>query len=254
MGKINFSDFVYFDNCLCFFYNEGDLSFFHSFFMQSLLIAEDFHHGKFVQQGFKYESIPMELLQSHAGTESLTNALTGCDSVFLLMRDKDALEKLLSVLESLGQSIPVIVLAEHYDAKFPVYLRTKKVHRVFTRPFPFRSIAAEIRILVYSMKEQSEFPVLKVRDLELRRDTHEVVWKGRSIRLRHKEFTLLEFMMLNSGKLLSREKILESVWDRNANIFTNTVDVHINKLRKKIDYSVSDKFIHTVHCSGYIFS
>ena len=59
-------------------------------------------------------------------------------------------------------------------------------------------------------------------------------------------------MMLNEGKVLSRETILENVWDRNANIFTNTVDVHINKLRKKI--KTDEKFIRTIPCSGYLIA
>lgn len=222
--------------------------------MQSILIAEDLHLGRFVQQGFKYESMPMKLLPVHSPQDELTDAFSNSDCVFILVHHMDLIEPLLTQISSFHRTLPVIVLAQVYDPMLVEYVKTQKIYHFFTRPFPFRSIANEIRTLIYRLREQSTYQILKIRDLELNRDTHEVRWKGQSIDLRHKEFVLLEFLMLNAGKLLSRETILESVWDRNANIFTNTVDVHINKLRKKIDYNVSEKFIHTVHCSGYIFS
>ncbi len=72
-------------------------------------------------------------------------------------------------------------------------------------------------------------------------------------RLRNKEFSLLEFFIINRGKILTRNLILEHVWDRNANFASNTVDVHINRLRQKIDVPFREKLIHTVPCVGYVF-
>jgi DNA-binding response OmpR family regulator len=222
--------------------------------MQSLLLAEDLHQGQFVQQGFKYESVPTHLLSIHAAPDDLTEQVFSCDSVFLLLHRLDLMDVILPLLRQHNRSIPIIVLSQQYSPKLLEYVKSQKIYHFYTRPFSFRLIANEVRALVYKQREQSTYQILRVRDLELNRDTHEVRWKGQFIQLRHKEFILLEFLMLNAGKLMTREIILESVWDRNANIFTNTVDVHINKLRKKIDYNVSEKYIHTVHCSGYIFS
>lgn len=222
--------------------------------MQSLLISEDIHQGRFVQQGFKYESVPSKLLSTKSSITEFIDALADCDSVMIHIQNIESIDALLPQIYHPDRPLPIIVLARQYDPKLVDYVKSEKIYHFFTRPFSFRVIANELRNLVYTRREPSTYQVLRIRDLELNRDTREVRWKGQSIQLRHKEFILLEFLMLNSGKLLSREIILESVWDRNANIFTNTVDVHINKLRKKIDYSVSEKFIHTVHCSGYIFS
>ena len=222
--------------------------------MQSLIIAEDLHQGQFIQQGFKYESISTTLLSVKSSVEELANGLAYCDNIFLLIRNLDLLEQVLPDLALLHCTVPIMVLAQEYDVKLVELLKAGKIYHFFTRPLSFRFIANEVRSVVYQQREQDTYQVLKVRELELNRDTHEVRWNGQSIFLRHKEFILLEFLMLNAGKLLSREIILESVWDRNANMFTNTVDVHINKLRKKIDYSVKEKFIHTIHCTGYIFS
>ena len=71
--------------------------------------------------------------------------------------------------------------------------------------------------------------------------------------LRNKEFALLEFFMNNRGRVLTRDSILEHVWDRNATFSSNTVDVHINRLRRKLYDPFREKLIHTVHCLGYIF-
>ncbi len=222
--------------------------------MQILLLTEDPHHGQFVQQGFKYESIPTKILAAKSPPHQLQEALETCDGIFLLVQRLEVADALLAKLNLYHRPLAIIVLTQHYDPRLVEYVKSQKIHHFFTRPFSFRFIANEMRTLVYRQREQSTYQILRVRDLELNRDTHEVCWKGQCIQLRHKEFILLEFLMLNAGKLLSRETILETLWDRNANIFTNTVDVHINKLRKKIDYNVSEKFIHTVHCSGYIFS
>jgi len=222
--------------------------------MQSLLITDDVHQGQFVQHGFKYESIPMHMLPFNSPQDQLAESIGKSDSVFLLLHNLSYLEALIPQLQIPEHPFPIIILAQNFDPRLFDYVKQHKIHHFFTRPFPFRSIAMEIRNLVYRFREQTHNKVLKVRDLEIDRTTYEVKWKGQSIQLRHKEFILLEYLMLNSGKLLSREEILESVWDRNANVFTNTIDVHINKLRKKIDYYVQDKFIHTIHSLGYIFS
>ncbi len=109
-----------------------------------------------------------------------------------------------------------------------------------------------MRSNIFHDRERIDNSVLKIRELELNRETHEINFQGQSIYLRNKEFALLELLMLNEGRVLSRETILENVWDYNANIFTNTVDVHINKLRKKIN--AQEKFIRTIPCSGYLIS
>ncbi|MFC1810824.1 winged helix-turn-helix domain-containing protein, partial [Patescibacteria group bacterium] len=93
---------------------------------------------------------------------------------------------------------------------------------------------------------------LRVYDLKMNLNTREVTRYGENHYLRNKEFQLLEYLMRNHDTLLSRQVILENVWDRNAHLMTNTVDVHINCLRKKIDNENPTKLIETVYCTGYI--
>ena len=102
-------------------------------------------------------------------------------------------------------------------------------------------------------KETARTPArtLRVDDLEIDLDAH-VVTRGKvEIRLNRKEFALLEYLMRNCGITLTRDMILERVWDIQVDPFTNTVDVHVRFLRKKIDDGRRKKLIQTVHGYGY---
>jgi DNA-binding response OmpR family regulator len=114
-----------------------------------------------------------------------------------------------------------------------------------------RFFAHEIKkFLSYKIGQDINFK-LKVADLTLYYHTREAVRFNKRHYLRNKEFKLLEFLMQNTDKILTRKEILENVWDRNATIFTNTLEVHINTLRRKIDYNPSKRLIETVYCEGY---
>jgi two-component system copper resistance phosphate regulon response regulator CusR len=105
---------------------------------------------------------------------------------------------------------------------------------------------------IFLSKEKIDNSRYVLRDLELDVSRHRVSVCNSEVHLRNKEFALLHFMMLNKGRVLSRTDILENVWDRNANMMTNTVDVHISTLRKKIEKVSKRRFIHTIPCLGYI--
>lgn len=125
--------------------------------------------------------------------------------------------------------------------------------RVFKLPFIFYDVAIYLRYLIISHQYSAPEKKLVVSDLVISLDSRRVQYKGNDLVLSNKEFSLLEFLILHQGKALTRNQILESVWDRNSNIFTNTVDVHIGKLRKKIDTSLPERFIKTIHGFGYLF-
>lgn len=94
--------------------------------------------------------------------------------------------------------------------------------------------------------------MLKVGDLTLNLLTREVKREGRKIELPLREFSLLEFLMRSPGRVLSRTRICESVWDHHFDTGTNVVDVYINRLRRKIDDGHEEKLLHTVRGVGYL--
>jgi DNA-binding response OmpR family regulator len=98
---------------------------------------------------------------------------------------------------------------------------------------------------------KSADPVLRYEDLELNRMDRVVLRGGRRIELTSKEFSLLEYLMRNSGHKVSRAMIVENVWKLSHDTMTNVVDVYINYLRKKVDEGAPNKLIHTVRGVGY---
>jgi two-component system copper resistance phosphate regulon response regulator CusR len=122
------------------------------------------------------------------------------------------------------------------------------------KPFEFRELIARIHAQTKKKQTQEGQPnVLKAGDLELDLDRKLARREGREILLSAKEFALLELLMSNRSRVLSRPEIAAKVWDINFDTGTNVVDVYINMLRKKIDKDFKMKFIHTRIGLGYVF-
>jgi DNA-binding response OmpR family regulator len=121
------------------------------------------------------------------------------------------------------------------------------------KPFSFTELSARIRALVRRSHLPSE-SVLVVSDLKLDRVAHLVERGGRRIELTSKEFALLEYLMLNAGRRVTRSMIIEHVWNLTFDTTTNVVDVYINYLRRKVDDGHPTKLIHTVRGVGYELS
>lgn len=122
------------------------------------------------------------------------------------------------------------------------------------KPFDFRELLARIRTVTkrHSAISFGNGSILKMANLELNLQTMTAVRDGREINLTPKEFKLLEYMMRNSGRVLTRAEIAEKVWDTTFDTGTNFIDVYINYLRKKIDKDYTVKLIHTKPGIGFI--
>lgn len=122
------------------------------------------------------------------------------------------------------------------------------------KPFEFRELLARIKVLTRNANEPlAPASTLQVGDLVLNLDKKSAKRGDKKIELTAKEFNLLEFFMLNKGRVLSRGTIAERVWDVDFDTGTNVIDVYVNLLRKKIDNGFDTKFIHTRVGMGYIF-
>ncbi len=122
-----------------------------------------------------------------------------------------------------------------------------------TKPFEFNELLARIRALLRRPAAlRSE--VLRIADLELDAARHAVRRGGRPVSLTAREYALLEFLMLNRNRVLGREQIATHVWDDNFDPFSNTIDVHIRRLRIKLDAGAAKPLIHTRRGEGYVLS
>lgn len=146
-------------------------------------------------------------------------------------------------------SVPVLMLTVHAALADKIDLLTLGADDYLSKPFALSELLARIKaILRRPQKCQSQ--ILKIGELELDRDKFLVTKKGKQINLTYKEFSLLEYLLENKGQIMSRQAIMEHVWDYNADPFSNTIEVHIMNLRKKIE-SPNRQLIFTFSNRGY---
>ena len=120
------------------------------------------------------------------------------------------------------------------------------------KPFEFAELLARVKALLRRASITAESSVLRVRDLTLDPISRRVERNGRAIELTQKEYALLEYLMRNTGRVLSRQMISEHVWKQQIDPLTNVVDVYINYLRKKLEDDRDNPLIRTVRRSGYV--
>jgi len=157
--------------------------------------------------------------------------------------------EILEELRKDGKTTPVIMLTVRSELEDKVDLLNSGADDYLTKPFAASELLARIKS-IRRRPENLKKPTLKVADVELNPDKFSVAKNGEKIFLSTKEFSLLEYLMENKGYFLSRQEIMEHVWDENADPFSNTVEVHIMKLRKKIE-KPGEQLIFTLSNRGY---
>lgn len=227
--------------------------------MKILVIEDDPTVGQFVRRGLEEQGYTADLASDGDEGEKLARsggsgngAGAGYDLVILDMRlpGKNGLEVLHS-LRSWGFEKPVLVLTAQDAVDAKVQTLRAGADDYVTKPFALQELLARVEVLSRRNRARSN-PVLIVDDLTLNTETREVRRGGELIELTLKEFTVLEYMMRNAGKVMSRTLLTEYAWGYHFDPGTNIVDVVINHLRKKIDAGRDKKLISTVRGVGYV--
>ncbi len=146
--------------------------------------------------------------------------------------------------------VPILVLTARGDLETKVENFEAGADDYLTKPFALPELLVRVRALMRRGPVVQE-TVLKLADLEVDRLSHQVRRAGRRIELSPKEYSLLEYFLLNTGRVLSRSMIIDRVWDQSFEGFTNIVDVYVRQLRIKIDEGFDPKLIRTVRGLGY---
>jgi DNA-binding response OmpR family regulator len=152
-----------------------------------------------------------------------------------------------------NQSVPILMLTAFgaMDNKLAGF--EAGIDDYITKPFEFKELLARVKVFIKRKGNDAETKqLLRVANIEMNLYTRTVNRGGKQITLTSKEFLLLEYLMRNVGRVISKAELADKIWDINFETGTNTIEVFVNYLRKKIDKDFSPKLIHTVVNMGYI--
>lgn len=153
-------------------------------------------------------------------------------------------------IRACGKTTPILSLSVQGDTGRKVQLLEAGVDDYLTKPFCIDELIARVRALLRRPKTFTE-DILQIDDLVLDAKRHTVARDGKEIRLTRKEFMLLHYLMQHESCVVTRAMILEHVWEKDIDPFSNTIEAHILTLRKKIEHPKKRKLIHTVPGQGY---
>ncbi len=223
--------------------------------MNILLIEDEKRVSSLIKRGLEEEG--HRVAQAFDGIEGLEEAANDCYDVIILdvlMPGMNGVEVCRRLRAEHQSQTPVLMLTALGATDDVVTGLESGADDYLVKPFKFRELTARLEALYrrsIKPKEKDE-DILQVHDLIIKRNLKEVYRGGEEIKLTAREYRLLEFLLKNKNKVLSRPEILEKVWDVDFDLGTNVIDVYINYLRKKIDRGSPKSIIQTVIGTGYI--
>jgi two-component system copper resistance phosphate regulon response regulator CusR len=219
--------------------------------LKILVVEDDRTVGQYVQRGLEEQRYNVDVVDD--GTEGLERASQTTYDVIVLDLRLPGLSgvEMLRMLRDRGIETPVLVLTAQDAVESKVQALRTGADDYVTKPFAFEELLARVEALGRRPKEIQP-PVIEVADLEVDTGRHEVRRAGAAIDLTPKEYTVLEYLARNAGRVMSRTLITEYAWDYHFDPGTNIVDVVINRLRKKVEQAQGPKLIHTVRGVGYV--
>jgi two-component system OmpR family response regulator len=220
--------------------------------MRILLVEDDEKIAIFIKKGLRAAGFAVDYAAN--GEDGLHLALTepyDAAVIDIMLPKLDGLA-LIQEMRKQKRNTPVIILS----AKDSIDDRVKGLQTggddYLTKPFAFSELLARVQALIRRASGASEPTRLQVSGLSLDLLTRDVVRDDQKIELQPLEFSLLEYLMRNAGRVVSKTMIMEHVWDYNFDPQTNVVEARICRLRDKIDKEFDSKLIHTVRGAGYV--
>jgi len=223
-----------------------------TFSMRLLLIEDDRDAADYLRKAFREAGHVVD----HAGDgeEGLALALDGKYDVLVVDRMlplKDGLS-IVSDLRRRGDTTPALILSALGQVDDRVAGLRAGGDDYLPKPYAFTELLARVEALSRRGAPQAAETIYRVGDLELDRLAHRVSRGGKDIPLQPREFRLLEYLMRHAGQVVTRTMLLENVWDYHFDPQTNVIDVHVSRLRSKIDKGFEVPLLHTVRGAGYM--
>jgi len=218
--------------------------------MRILVVEDDTPLATFVRKGLEAEHYAVDTAGD--GEQARCMALESDYDLLILdlnLPKLDGIEVLRSI-RARKVSLPVLVLTARSRIEDRVQALDSGADDCLNKPFSFTELSARVRALLRRGPRTVE-TLLQVADLELDRVERKVKRGGKHIDLTSKEFALLEYLLRNAGRRVTRTMIIEHVWNLSFDTSTNIVDVYVNYLRRKVDDGFTPRLIHTVRGVGY---
>lgn len=220
--------------------------------MRILVIEDEPGIAGFLKEGLEEEAFAVDM--AHDGNSGLQLALDNTGEYDILLVDwmlpgTSGIE-ICRQIRKKGDSTPVIFLTARDTIQDTVFALDIGANDYIKKPFSFEELLARIRVQLRD--KSAETNRLAFKDIEMDLNTHQVFCDNKEVHLTNKEYALLEFLLRNKGKVCSRTRIIEHVWDIHFDYDTSVIDVYINQLRKKIDGEKSKSFVQTVRGVGYL--
>jgi two-component system OmpR family response regulator len=208
--------------------------------MRLLVVEDDREAAAYLRKALREAGHICEI--AYDGEEGFALALDG---------EFDGLS-LVSEVRKRGIRTPVLILSALGQVDDRVTGLRAGGDDYLSKPYAFSELLARIEALARRVAPQAADTVYKIGDLELDRLAHRVTRLGQEIPLQPREFRLLEYLMRHAGQVVTRTMLLENVWDYHFDPQTNVIDVHVSRLRSKIDKGFDRPLLHTVRGAGYM--
>ena len=224
--------------------------------MRILLVEDDPHTAAFIAKGLREDGHAVDVAAD--GKQGLFLASTEAfDGVVLdrMLPELDGLA-LLRTLRGAGNRVPILLLTALGDTDHRVEGLRSGADDYLVKPFAFAELSARLDGILRRSRgmDERESTRLQVADLELDLLSRVANRSGRRVELQPREFRLLEYLMRHAGQVVTRTMLLEGVWDYHFDPQTNVIDVHVSRLRQKIDHGFDRPLLHTVRGAGYRLS
>jgi two-component system OmpR family response regulator len=222
--------------------------------MKILVVEDDLTLADFIAKGLAEEGFNVELVAD--GRDALYLVASEAFDLIILDRMLPNVDGLtiLRTLRASNSSTPVLILSALSDVDQRVEGLSAGADDYLTKPFAFKELLARVQVLLKRNSGQIQpVSVLQIANIRLDLSKQKVWVDDDEVSLQPRELRLLEYLMRHEGQVVSRTMLLENVWDYHFDPQTNVIDVHISRLRQKLDIKHAGSLIRTVRGSGYVF-
>ena len=219
--------------------------------MRALIIEDDAETAGFIAKGLSEGGFAVDV--AHDGRDGLVLALGADYDVAVVDRMLPELDgiAIVEAMRSAGRKTPVLFLSAKGEVEDRVAGLQAGADDYLVKPFAFSELRARVDALLRRGAAPVQETVLRAGDLEMDLLARRVTRAGRPVALQRREFQLLECLMRSAGRVVTRTMLLEHVWDYHFDPQTNVIDVHISRLRRKVDTDGEPPLIETVRGAGY---